>query len=161
MTLGPPRLPPYIFLLSDHTTRELACEIAEALSERYPAVYVDDFLAPIHEAFTAMFELDWKRDMGQPSELNKLFIPAGDETENDIIVALEAWFTDKFGPHVLGKMAAARSAARNAMADYITIFRDATPAHLVGFNPPPHIDRIAITLTRDSTVESVLSQLGG
>lgn len=124
MPLSPPSLPPYIFLMSDHTTAKLANEVAEALSAKYPSVYVDDFLAPIHEAYRALFSLDWKRDMASDVE----------STERDHIVSLEKWFIEQFGEHELGKLARERCDERNEMADYITVFRDATPYHLTGLS---------------------------
>lgn len=134
MPLAPPSLPPYIFLMSDHTTRQLAVDVAEALSDKYPTVFVEDFLAPIHEAFITMFDLDWKRDMGNYFENNRQFLSSKHgETEQDLIVSLEAWFIDRFGETELGKMARQRSDARNAMADYITVFRDATTQHIDAF----------------------------
>ena len=162
MSLSPPTIPPYIFLMSDHTTRQLAVDVAEALSAKYPSVYVDDFLAPVHEGFAAMFELDWKRDMGNPKVTTEQFsVQAGGQTENDIIVSLEKWFIDEFGDKMLGHFARQRSDARNVMADYITVFRDATPKHLEGFGALRPIDCVEIDLKHYSTVDEVLHTLEG
>lgn len=159
MATSPPTLPAYIFLMSDHTTRQLAVDVADALSAKYPTVYVDDFLAPIHEGFAAMFELDWKRDMGNPKVNNALFLPAGDQTENDLIVSLEKWFIDQFSETHLGKMARARSDARNAMADYITVYRDATTKHLEGFGESGGLGDTVMLLPDDS-VADILKRIG-
>lgn len=152
--MTPPSLPPYIFLMSDHTTAKLAAEVADALSTKYPHVYVDDFLAPIYEGFAAMFELDWKRDMGNPDEVNRIFLPAGEQTERDIIVSLEKWFIEQFGEKALGMSARQRCDARNEMADYVTVFRDATAKHLEGFGPCTYQ---SVNLDQNQTVDWVVS----
>lgn len=165
VTLSPPTLPPYIFLLSDHTTRQLAVAVAEALSAKYPSVYVDDFLAPIHEAYLAMFELDWKRDIGNPKVTTEQFsVEDGGHTAQDLIVSLEKWFIEQFGETKLGKMARQRSDARNAMADYITVFRDATSAHLNGFFPGAVIadrDNRIVNLNTGCDVDFVVKHIEG
>ena len=147
-----PNLPPYIFLMSDHTTKQLAVDVADALAEKYPAVYIDDFLAPIHEAYTAMFELDWKRDMGNPEVVSP--------DTNDMIVSLERWFIDQFGATKLGEMARQRSDARNHMADYITVYRDATANHIIGFQGTGVQNKIVILLPLYS-VDYVLALIEG
>ena len=149
-----PSLPPFIFLMSNHETNQLAADVAEALSHRYPEVFVDDFLAPIHEGLSAMFELDWKRDMGNPTMVGP--------TERDQIVSLEKWFIDEFGLHRLGQMALARCNDRNETADYVTVFRDATEPHLEGFDPDDSMsDRQfkIVHLKPEHTVDYIMSIL--
>ncbi len=152
MPLAPPSLPPYIFLMSDHTTAQLAHDVAEELSRRHPSVFIDDFLAPIHEAFAAMFELDWKRDAGDPRNVGP--------TERDNIVSLEKWFIEQFGEHRLGNMGRERCIARNMMVDYITVFRDATNAHLIGFRTNTG-DCKRVELNPIDTVENIIANLEG
>lgn len=133
-------LPPYIFIMSDHESRQLACDVAELLSRENNMVLVDDFLAPIYEGLGSMFELDWKRDLGVPINSNRLLLPALKEsTEGDMIKDLERWFIERFGPFALGQMALARAAENREVADYSVVFRDATPEHLKAFWETPSL----------------------
>lgn len=85
-----------------------------------------------------MFELDWKRDLGMPTNTNRLLLPALKEsTEGDIIVSLERWFIEQFGPRTLGQLARARALENREVADYAIIFRDATPTHIEAFLEGP------------------------
>lgn len=127
-------LPPFTFLMSDHSTHQLACDVAELLSVNNEMVLIDDFLAPIADGLSAMFELDWKTDRCVPANVNKLLLPALKEsTEGDAMKNLEAWFISQFGPRALGTMARTRSLENREVADYAIVFRDATPTHLEGF----------------------------
>lgn len=134
MTLS---LPPYTLIMSDYETRQLACDVTELLSEEVPHVLAMDFLAPVYDAIAAMFELDWKRDLGTPANTNRLLLDALQEsTEGDVIKDLERWFIDKFGPYALGNMTRERALANNEVADYCHVFRDSTPEHTTGFLGP-------------------------
>lgn len=130
----PLSLPPYTFLMSDHTTKQLACDVAELLSSGNDIVLVEDFLGPIADGLAAMFEIDWKRDLCVPSNTNRLMLPAlRESTEADVLVSLERWFVDQFGPRALGTIARQRALENREIADYSIVWRDATPTHIDGF----------------------------
>lgn len=135
----PNSLPSYIFLVSDYETQQLAVDVAEALQAANNTVYIDDFLAPIHEGLRAMLELDNRRDLASPSNTNRLVVEADDtQTERDLIMSLEAWFNGKFDEQYLGKLAYKRAAANVANYDYSVLFRDATEEHV-----KPFLDQVA------------------
>jgi hypothetical protein len=123
----------FTFIMSEPSTRGLACEVAELLQQENDTVFVEDFLGPIHDALHAMFELDWKRDLGIPRNSDRLLLPAlVESTEGDMIKNLEKWFIDQFGPYALGRMGIARAKNNLEIADYSIVFRDATPLHIEG-----------------------------
>lgn len=132
---APIHLPPLTFLMSDHTTSSLAVDVAEALSEANNTLYVDDFLSPVYEGLQSMFSIDWKRDMANPRETQRLMLESasGDASENDIIVSLEKWFNETFGEAQLGKMGLHRMKTNREMFSYPYLFRDATPKHIEPF----------------------------
>lgn len=137
----PNSLPSYIFLVSDYETQQLAVDVAEALQAANNTVYIDDFLAPIHEGLRAMLELDNRRDLASPSNTNRLVVEADDtQTERDLIMSLERWFNRKFDGQYLGKLAYKRAAANVANYDYSVLFRDATEQHV-----RPFIDKLVWT----------------
>jgi hypothetical protein len=129
---APIHLPPLTLLMSDHTTSQLAIDVAEELSLRNASLYVDDFLTPIHEALQSMFDLDWKRDMANPRESNRLMLESlsGEDSERDVIVSLEKWFNETFGEAQLGRMGLKRMKINRELFDYPYLFRDATPKHI-------------------------------
>jgi len=154
-------LPSYIFLLGGHTTHPLAVAAAEIISTRVKHVVIEDFLAPIHESLTALLTLDWSCDLGDPHETNTLLsdcLPP--QTMADLIISLEKWFIDQYGVYALGTRARARCDERNEIADYVTVFRDATGADVVAFADIPDRDKHMIKLFAHDTVDSILTQLG-
>jgi len=154
-------LPSYIFLLSDHTTRPLAVAAADAISTLAKHVVIEDFLAPIHESLTALLTLDWNRDLGDPRETSELLPDCTTpQTINDLIISLEKWFINRFGLYVLGKRARIRCDERNEIADYVTVFRDATGTDIAAFADIPDRDKHMIKLFVHDTVKSILAQLG-
>lgn len=129
-----PSLYPYTFLMSDHETHKLACEVAELLSNTNDTVFVDDFLAPVQDGLSAMLGLDMKRDLGDFSATNRLVLEALKEsTERDLIVSLEKWYIDTFGAERLGELALKRALDNRAMYEYSYVFRDATSIHVKPF----------------------------
>jgi hypothetical protein len=134
----PASLPPFTFLMSDHTTHKLACEVAALLVAESDLVYIDDFLAPIQNGLSALLDVDWKRDLGDFTTTNRLVLEAKVEsTERDLIVSLEKWFNETFGDDRLGKLALKRALDHREMYEYSYVFRDATRVHV-----KPFIDRI-------------------
>ena len=130
----PLSLPPYTFLMSDYTTKQLAVDVAGLLSQDSDIVLVEDFLGPIADGLAAMFEIDWKRDLCVPSNTNRLMLPAlRESTEADVLVSLEKWFIENFGPRALGDIARTRALENREIADYSIVYRDATPTHVEGF----------------------------
>lgn len=130
----PATLPPYIFLLPDYDTQQLAFEVAAALQEANETVYVDDFLSPIHEGLRSMLELDNRRDLANPSDTDRLVVEAyGTQTERDLIVSLERWWINIFDPQYLGKLGYKRAVANHSHYDYTILFRDATEEHVKVF----------------------------
>lgn len=130
----PNSLPSYIFLVSDYETQQLAVDVAEALQAANNTVYIDDFLAPIHEGLRAMLELDNRRDLASPSNTNRLVVEAdGTQTERDLIMSLEAWFNCQFDPQYLGKLGYKRAVDNHANFEYSILFRDATEEHVKMF----------------------------
>jgi len=151
----PSSLPPFIFLLSDHTTRTLACDVAERLSEIDSHVYIDDFLAPVYDGFAAMFDMDLKRDFARPRETDKLMLEAiSESTESDIIVSLEKWFIETFGEAQLGRMALKRALEVRENFDHTIVFRDATQRHLEAFAHIALRDKILVAITSVWSVEN-------
>lgn len=142
-TLAPIHLPPVTFLMSDHATSTLAVDVAQKLSDTNATLYVDDFLAPIYEGLQSMFSIDWKRDMGDSKDTNRLMLEAadGESSEGDIIVSLEKWFNETFGEAQLGKMGLQRMKVNRDMFDYPYLFRDATPVHMQPFLADDSIPR--------------------
>lgn len=120
-------LPPYTFIMSNHATRELACSLAEELGKDAIGVFIDDFLAPIHNALAAMFDVDWKTDLAT----SPVIVPNHDT--GDLIKDLEAWFTSQFGEEKLGQLALARSKEARETYEYSFVFRDATPSDVSAF----------------------------
>lgn len=156
----PPSLPPYTFLMSDHTTRQLACDVAEELSQLNHTVYIDDFLTPIHDALAAMLELDMKRDLGSPSNTNRLVLETVEEcTEQDLINSLERWHIKRFGEDALARIALKRAQYNRANFDYSYVFRDARPIHVEAFNSIPARDKYIVPLTVDDTVASIVKRI--
>jgi len=90
--------------LADQHTRQLAVDVADALTMANNTVYIEDFMAPIHEGLRAMLELDMRRDLASPSETNRLVVETGEHTEADLIVSLERWFNNNFDEYFLGKL---------------------------------------------------------
>jgi len=130
----PITLPPYTFIMCDHRSRTLACQITEALIETNDTVYVDYFLAPIHEGLSALLGLGVERDLGVPANVDRLALPALNEaTEGDLIVDLEKWYNYHFGEAALGALALKRARENRELADYSIVFRDATPKHVLAF----------------------------
>ena len=130
----PITLPPYTFIMCDHQSHALSCQITEALVESNNTVYVEDFLAPIHEGVSAILGLGINRDLGAPDETNRLVLPTLlGETESDLIVSLEKWYNSHFGEAALGALALKRARDNRELADYSIVFRDATPKHVLAF----------------------------
>ena|SRR5882757_4226314 len=129
----PSKLPSFIFLLADQHTRQLAVDVADALTMANNTVYIEDFMAPIHEGLRAMLELDMRRDLASPSETNRLVVETGEHTEADLIVSLERWFNNNFDEYFLGKLGHRRAVDNVTHFDYTVLFRDATEAHLKKF----------------------------
>lgn len=156
----PPSLPTFIFLVSDHLTRQLACDVAEELSSLSPAVLIDDFLGPIHDGLSAMLELDMKRDLGSPSSTNRLVIECVNEsTEQDLINSLERWFINQFGDNRLGQLGYLRALENRAISDYTIVFRDATDAHMRAFAVIAQRDKCVMRLTVNDTKESIVRRI--
>ncbi len=154
----PVSLPPFTFLMSDHTTRQLACDVAEELSKIHDGVYVDDFLLPIHDGLAAMMELDMKRDLGSPRNTNRLVTEAVKEsTEQDLIVSLEKWHIETFGEHHLGQLAFKRAMDNRANYEYSYVFRDATVKHLDAFKSLAPRDMYRMHLLHTYTVDEVVN----
>jgi hypothetical protein len=125
---------PFTFLVSDHATHKLACEVAELLSVANDGVFIDDFLAPVQDGLSAMLGLDMKRDLGDFSSTNRLVLEALKEsTERDLIVSLEKWHIETFGEDALGKLAYKRALDNRTMYEYAYVFRDATTIHVKPF----------------------------
>lgn len=125
---------PFTFLVSDHTTHKLACDVAELLVEANDGVFIDDFLAPVQDGLSAMLGLDMKRDLGDFSSTNRLVLEALKEsTERDLIVSLEKWHIEIFGEEALGKLAYKRALDNRSMYEYAYVFRDATAIHVKPF----------------------------
>lgn len=130
----PVTLPPYIFLLPDRDTQQLAVDVADTLQAVNNTVYIDDFLAPIHEGLRSMLDLDNRRDLASPSSTNRLVVESeGGQTEQDLIHSLEGWFNDQFDEHYLGKLAYKRAVDNHENYGYTILFRDATEAHVKAF----------------------------
>lgn len=130
----PITLPPYVFLLPDRDTLQLAFEVGEALQMANNTVYLDDFLSPIHEGYRAMMELDNYRDLGNPSDTNRLVVEsANEQTEQDLIYELERWFRNQFDAQYLGKLGYKRAVDNHANYDYTILFRDASNEHVKPF----------------------------
>lgn len=130
----PVSLPPYTFIMCDHRSHPLSCAIADALTESNDTVYVDDFLAPIHEGLSAILDLKIDRDLGVPDKTDRLVLPTLlGETEADLIVSLEKWYNYHFGECALGVLALKRARDNRELADYSIVFRDATPKHVLAF----------------------------
>lgn len=130
----PVTLPPYIFLLPDRDTQQLAVDVADTLQAVNNTVYIDDFLAPIHEGLRSMLDLDNRRDLASPSSTNRLVVESeGGQTEQDLIHSLERWFNEKFDEHYLGKLAYKRAVDNHTNYGYTVLFRDATEAHVKQF----------------------------
>src|SRR5688500_10825678 len=91
-------LPKFIFLLSDHTTRPLACDVAKILSTNYSDVRIEDFLYPIHEGLQMLHaEEDWAVDYGDPRTISP--------DVQDQVNSLEAWYISQFGELYFGRRA--------------------------------------------------------
>jgi hypothetical protein len=130
----PITLPPYTFIMCDHRSHALSCQITEALVESNDTVYVDDFLAPIHEGVSAILGLGIDRDLGVPATVDRLVLPTlTGETEADLIVSLEKWYNEHFGECALGVLALKRARDNRELADYSIVFRDATHKHVLAF----------------------------
>lgn len=154
----PIHLPPLTFLMSDHSTAQLAVDVAEALSDTNATLYIDDFLAPIHEGLQSMFDMDWRRDMADPRATNRLMLEAldGESTETDVLISLEKWFNETFGEDQLGKMGLKRMKVNRDLFAYPYLFRDATVKHIQPFLADTSIPRRDILLVNLNT-ELVLS----
>lgn len=133
MTLTPPpTLRSFIFLMSDHTTRELAANVADELAKRDGHnVLIDDFVQPINDALGTLLDLDWKIDFHLNSKRGESATDS--ETYNDLLVSLESWYTDHFGVHSLGDRALSRAIENRKDFDYTIVFRDANPVHVQPF----------------------------
>lgn len=118
----PPRLPDFIFLLSTHETRQLACDVAEKLYGLEPQLLVWDFLSPIHDGLAMMLDVDYGMDMGSPKQITS--------TMQDHINSLEAWFNTEFGDHYLGIHAWTNCMEQRAVSDSPILYRDAMWTHL-------------------------------
>lgn len=131
----PVHLPPLTFLMCDHTTAQLAVDVAEVLSSLDGTLYVDDFLAPIHQGLQSMFDIDWQRDLADPKNNQRLMLESasGDASERDILVSLEKWFNETFGEPQLGLMGLKRMKVNRDLFAYPYLFRDATPRHIAPF----------------------------
>lgn len=129
--IQPPALPDFIFLLSDHESRRLACEVADKLWTLDSRVLVWDFLTPIHDALAAMHNMDFGTDLGNDKVT---------DATRDEIVSLEKWYIDQYGETTLGQKAWAEAQEQRAMSDAPIVFRDATWTHLKAFLPhlKPH-----------------------
>jgi hypothetical protein len=152
-SVPPPFLPPLTFIMSDHATRPLAIELAAGISLIAPTTYVDDFLTPVYDGFTAMFNADWKRDMADPREAAMLPVPSvarGQETnsEQDVLNSLASWFENEFGPLSLSTLALRRYTENDDTFGGSYLFRDATPQYVRTFFPVvPSRDMLFIWLT--------------
>lgn len=130
----PVTLPPYIFLLPDRDTQQLAVDVADTLQAVNNTVYIDDFLAPIHEGLRSMLDLDNRRDLASPSSTNRLVVESeGGQTEQDLIHSLERWFNEEFDDHYLGKLGYKRAVDNHTNYGYTILFRDATEQHVKSF----------------------------
>jgi len=120
----PPKLPPFIFLLSDHTTIELACDVAAKLQSLDEAIVAWDFLEPVHEAVSAFVDVDFGADLGDPRK----------HTHGDVIKDLATWTDNHFGLHYIGTRAFDEA---KGWAEFDTggtiVFRDATWTHIEPF----------------------------
>lgn len=149
---APLSLPPYTFIMSDHATRELTCSLAEELGKVASGVFIDDFLAPIHNALSAMFDADWKSDLGSHQNTQ---MRLADKTVHDLTIDLEAWFTSQFGEEKLGQLALARSKESRETYEYSFVFRDATPSDVRTFFSDESIakrDMLIVDLTGRPTL---------
>lgn len=120
--MQPLNFPAHIFLLSDHTTRALACDVTAALGKLSRDVFPCDFLEPLRDAIQAFtVDPDWVHDMGDPCQVS---------TElQDEINSLEAWYIAQHGEEALGQLAF----SNGSIADNICVWRDASWHHIKPF----------------------------
>lgn len=140
----PPTLPDFIFLLSDHESRQLACDVAQKLYELDSRAVVWDFLSPIHDALIAMHDMDFGIDLGNHT--------VADATRDEI-VSLEKWYVDQYGETTLGQKAYNEAMSTREISDFLIVYRDATWTHLKAFLPyiKPH-QFLIINLLPDSSI---------
>lgn len=134
-TTRPLNLPKYVFLMTnDEPSRKLAVSVAALMSDLDQTVYIDDFEAPIYDAFQTMFNRDFAKDYGDPQNTQALMLEAKVEaSESDIIASLRDWFHKTMGADVLGRMGHKRAVDQQALTDYIYVFRDSTMDYIKPF----------------------------
>ena len=120
----PPKLPTFIFLLSDHTTIELAVDVAKALEGLDSELVSWNFIEPVHDAIGAFIDGTWGVELIDPRTN-----PHGDHIKD-----LATWVDNHFGPDYLGARAFLEAKTGRDMGDDHTIvFRDATWTHIAPF----------------------------
>lgn len=130
MFTPPPNFPPFIFLLSDHTTIELAVDVTKALEGLDPTLVAWDFIEPVYYAVGTFVDDTWGLDLGDPRKH-----PHGDHIKD-----LATWVENHFGDDYLGGRAFIEAKSKREMGDDSTIvFRDARwsdlKSFLAGFKP--------------------------
>lgn len=135
MAPRPLNLPSYVIFMTTAATRQLAFDVAALMTQLDSTVYVDDFEAPLYDAYAALWGTMPIPDYADPKISRALRLESRfGHSDRDIIGSLRKWFDDEFDGVLLGRMAVERALEVNVLEEYIYLFRDGDRISCIAFD---------------------------